>query len=181
MENIGNDNKNLVIIIVVIVTVLLSSTYAFLSFNTDNNSAGGEGGCFEVDYTATVIGSSNLVSTEEEPTMAFSTITISKDEGCEIYTEADVVIHTNSEGTTAPISEYEALKYKVVSSGDVISSGVITTVGDLIIATVPITDSEVSYDIYIWVDSDISNGEYDGKNYSGYIFAESRQTSTVKN
>lgn len=181
MDNVANDNKNLIVIIVVIITVLLSSTYAFLNFEVVDDSATGEGGCFEVDYTATVIGSSNLVSTEVEPTEPFSRITILKDESCEIYTEADIYIHTNANGTTANISGIQALKYKVVSSGNVLASGVINAIGDLKIVTVPITNDKVYYDIYIWVDSSVSNGAYNQETYSGYIYAESRQSSTVEN
>ena len=189
MENVGNDNKRLFIIIVVIVTVLLSSTYAFLSLEDSTNSATGEGGCIDVNYEATVIDASNLISTDTEPTEAFSTITLSNKDNCEVYTEFVIKVNTSADETTANIGN-DALKYNVscsvaggVTSNVFTSSGSINVTGDLEIATFNFDEPTVDVatcDVYIWVDSSISKGSYNGETYSGYIYAESRQSSTVK-
>ena len=60
-----------------------------------------------------------------------------------------------------------------------ISEGLITQKGDTLVATVPLTDSTVNYTLYVWIDSSLSGGNYDNTSYSGQIFAESSQTSTV--
>ncbi len=47
------------------------------------------------------------------------------------------------------------------------------------LAIVPLTVDPVEYQVYLWIDSGISNGQYDNKSFSGYIYATSEQSSTV--
>ena len=61
-----------------------------------------------------------------------------------------------------------------------ISEGLITNKGDILLATVPITNTSTNYTIYIWVDSSLSNKQYDETKFTGYIYAESDQTSTIE-
>ena len=109
---------------------------------------------------------------------AHTTVTLSKDTSCKIYSEANIFLHTDN-STTAPISSVHALRYKIFMESTLLSEGVITNLGDVLLATVPLTDNQVQYTVYLWIDSDLSSGSYDGTNYSGYIYAESNQTSTV--
>lgn len=183
MDNTKTNNIKLIIIITVIIVFMLSSTYAFIEFSAIANTTSTEAGCFEVNYTAQEINASALVSTTNYLEGAKSEVVLSKAEDCEIYNEASIYIHTNASATTAPINDYQALKYKVLnSSNTVLSEGAITTTDgtDVKIATVPLTTTATTYSIYIWVDSDISQGNYNETTYSGYIYAESIQTSTIK-
>ena len=52
--------------------------------------------------------------------------------------------------------------------------------GDVKLATVPLTKNVTTYDVYLYIDSNISNGYFDAKTYFGYIYASATQTSTVK-
>ena len=62
-----------------------------------------------------------------------------------------------------------------------VSEGAVTSMdSDTVLATVPLTDTKTEYKIYIWIDSTLSKGAYNDKAYSGYIYAKSTQTSTVK-
>ena len=51
--------------------------------------------------------------------------------------------------------------------------------GDTLLATLPLEDTEITYTIYLYIDSTLSLGNYNDKNYSGYIYATTEQTSTV--
>ena len=51
--------------------------------------------------------------------------------------------------------------------------------GDTLLATLPLEDKEVTYTIYLYIDSTLSLGNYNDKTYSGYIYATTEQTSTI--
>lgn len=183
METTKTNIKSLIIISLIIV-FSLSATYAFLNLSASaNNATTGNGGCFLVNYSGQAINNSALVSTTNYNEGASSQVVLSKASNCEIYTEADIMIYTNTT-TTAPISD-GALKYKIeIISGDgqIISGGEgsITTTGDTTLATVSLTETATTYVVYIWIDSSISKGAYNGTTYSGYLYANSTQTSTIK-
>ena len=137
------------------------------------------GGCFNIDYTGQNITTANLSSTNNYKNGSKTTITISKSSSCKIYTEANIYIHTNNT-TTAPIDTVQALRYKIVSEDNVEYDGYISRFCDVLMATVPIEDISKTYTVYIWIDNSKSYGEYDGKSYSGYVYATSIQTSTIE-
>ena len=137
------------------------------------------GGCFNIDYTGQNITTANLSSTNNYKNGSKTTITISKSSSCKIYTEANIYLHTNNT-TTAPIDTVQALRYKIVSEDNVEYDGYISRFCDVLMATVPIEDISKTYTVYIWIDNSKSYGEYDGKSYSGYVYATSIQTSTIE-
>ena len=173
-------NIKSLIVIILLVVFSLSATYAFLTLSASSNSATGTGGCFNVNYSAQAINNTALVTTTNYTEGASSDVILSKNENCDIYTEADIMIHTN-DTTTAPISD-GALKYKILQGSNIISEGSITTTdpADTKLATVTLTETATTYKVYIWIDSSISAGNYNGKAYSGYLFANADQTSTIK-
>ncbi len=180
-----SENLKSIIIISLIVIFSLSTTYAFLNISSPTGNAEGQAGCFEVAYVKGADINSSLESSETNPQNTSTELKLSKSEECQIYTEADIYIHTN-DTTTAPITSTQALKYKIegtnlLKDGKTVNSleGVINTLGDQKIATVKLTTTPTNYKIYIWVDSTISQGNYNDKTYSGYIYASSTQTSTV--
>lgn len=183
-----SENVKSIIIIGLIVVFSLSATYAFLNLNASNSTNEVAAGCFIVDYIKGSDISSSLESSETNPQSTSTELSLSKDEDCQIYTEANIYIHTNEPpATTAPITTNQALKYKVVGmhilddGGTEINTveGVINTLGDQKIATVKLTTTPTIYKIYLWVDSTVSQGAYNEKTYSGYIYASSTQTSTI--
>ena len=173
-----------IIIIGLILLFSISSTYAFLTLNATNSSATGQGGCFVVSYSGDAITGIEVSSGAAYTSGAHSTVTLYKDSTCKIYSEASIYLHINT-GSTIPLSPsnvaYESFKYKVMSGSTEISSGVVTgTIGnDFLLATVELSNTVKSYDVYFWIDSATSIGEYDAKSFSGYIYAISTQTSTV--
>ena len=179
--NINRSNIKLTLIIGIMVTAVLGATYAFLQLESSNSTASGEAGCFKVNYNSEVLSSSDLVSTINYLEGSHSQITLSKDTNCKIYTEATIYVHTNTT-TTAPLADTQALKYKVLLNGTEKATGVINSINsDIELTTVELTNTPTTYDIYIWVDKDISQGAYNGKSYSGYIYATSTQSSSIKN
>lgn len=173
-----NTNIKTLIIIILLVVFSLSATYAFVNLSAIDNTATGTGRCLDVNYSGQAINNSALVSTTNYTEGASSVVTLSKATGCDIYTEADIMISTNS-NITAPISD-GALKYKILQSTQVISEGSITTTGDTKLATVNLNTTATAYTVYIWIDSDISQGNYNNKTFSGSLWAQAVQTSTIK-
>lgn len=177
------ENLKSLIIIGLIVTFALSATYAYLTLSTNQNTTNTLAGCFEVSYTGQNITQSSLKSTENYLEGASSQITLSKAENCEIYTQADIYIHTNTPTLETDLTADDlakgALKYKILEGRTSLAEGSITATGDKKITTVDLTTTTKTYTIYIWIDPTISNGSYNGKTYSGYIYATSIQTSTV--
>jgi len=177
-----NTNIKLSIIISLIVALSLSTTYAYIEITNDNNTASGDAGCFEVNYNAQAIDGTTLQSSDNYDPEKYSTVTLSKNENCEIYTEASIYLHTNSENTDAPLSD-GAMKYKIMQGNTEIASGTINEVTqdseDQLLKTVDLTENAITYTIYLWIDSTISQGSYDGKSYSGYLYARSTQSSTI--
>lgn len=163
------------------VVFALGATYAYMNITISNNNATGQGGCFKVSYTGTAINSDPpLQSTTNYLEGKQSQITLNKATDCQIYSEATIYIHTDPDATTAPIDTTQALKYKILQGETVISEGTITDKeNDKALATVTLTETETVYDVYIWVDSTISSGAYNGTTYNGYFYAKSSQTSTL--
>ena len=161
--------------------LITGSTYAYLYLeNSNSNSITGTGKCDVVNYKGEDINSNDLVSTTNYLEGVQSKITLSQNENCKIYTSVNIYLYTN-DTTTAPIEEVSALKYKLFQNDSLLSEGTITKKGETLLATVPLTVTPIDYDIYLYVDSNVSKGSYNEKNYSGYIFAESSQTSTISN
>ena len=145
-----------------------------------NNMASGTGGCFEVSYVGDNIDAGNILSTDNYLEGAHTTVTLSKSSSCKIYTEANIYIHTNPT-TTAPIDTTEAMRYKLITEDNVEYNGFVKKSCDSLLATIPITNTPKTYTIYIWIDFNLSGGFYHDTTYSGYIYAESSQTSTIEN
>ena len=187
------ENFNLTILIFLAVVISLSVTYAYIELTPGAASATGQGGCFNVNYyvngeestTDDKIDITTLQSTTNYSEGASANITLSKNEDCEIYTQALIYIHTNydSNPTTAPPLSNGAMKYKIMQGTTEVSSGTINAVTaeseDQLLATINLTTTPTTYTIYLWIDSSISGGSYHNKTYSGYFYASSTQSSTV--
>ena len=158
----------------------IGGTYAYLSLGNSNSTATGKGYCNSVFYEGTNINASNLTSTTNylEGSKTDVKLYYENDE-CSIYSSVNIYLHTNNE-TTSPITSVHAFKYKVFNGSTKVSEGVITSKGDVKIATVPLTRTSTTYSVYLYIDSNVSNGYFDNKTYSGYIYASATQTSTVK-
>lgn len=171
-------NIKLIIIILLIVTLATSATYAFLNLSAQNNTATGQGGCFNVGYSGQEITDASLQSTTNYKEGAHSQITLYKDATCKIYTEASIYLHTNT-NSDIPLANNNAFKYIILNGSTKIAEGIITR-DEKTLATVTLTTEQKVYDVYIWIDSNISNGAYHNKSFSGYLYANSVQTSTFK-
>lgn len=176
------ENSKLIIIILILLTISLSATYAFLNLSASGASDANQGGCLQVNYTGQAINNSSLQSTTDYTQGATSDITLSKNANCDIYSEASIYIHTDAAQTDAPLSN-GALKYKVMQGTTEINSGSIAAVDeqseDQLLATVTLTSTSTTYTVYLWIDPEISQGTYNEKTYTGYLYASSTQSSTV--
>lgn len=98
---------------------------------------------------------------------------------CDIYDKASIYIHTN-DNTTTPIENTSSLKYKVLINETIIAEGTINSKEDKKLATVPLTEKEVTYNFYLYIDSEKATTDFDNTIYSGYIYASAEQTSTLE-
>lgn len=178
-----NRNVRTSVVVLMLIVMSLSATYAYLLVNSTNTTSSTQAGCFVVNYTGQSINNMALQSTNDYTQGEMSEIVLSKNSDCEIYTEASIYMHTNANSTDAPL-ENGALKYKIMSGNTEISSGVIEAVSvgneDQLLTTVELTTTDTTYNVYLWIDPNVSKGSYNGKTYSGYIYANSTQTSTIK-
>ena len=173
------ENLKSIIIVGLVVIFSLSATYAYINLTATPSNVTGTAGCFNVSYTGQNITNASLKSSATYPEGTTTTVTLSKDTSCKIYTESQIYLYTKST-TTAPISN-GSFKYRVEKAGTKVSEGTITKTGaDTLLATVPLTDTKTEYKIYLWVDSTTSLGTYNDTSYSGYVYAKSTQTSTVQ-
>lgn len=180
------ENLKSLIIISIIVMFSLSTTYAYLSLSASSSTEAGDGGCFEVAYEkGQDITGETLKSTTNYLNGGHTQMTFSKTADCDVYTEATIYLQKDEEVSDEEFLNFlgPAFKYKILSGGTEIESGAITssleTSNGIALATVPLTTTETTYDIYIWIDSTISNGSYNGKIFSGYLYASAVQTSTI--
>lgn len=154
-------------------------TYAYLSYNAvSENFGNGDGYCDRINYVSQAINSDDLLSSVDYLEGVNTTVTLSYDPSCAIYKIARIYLHTNTT-TTAPIVEYPSIRYKVFNGSTLVSEGIISQLGDTIMATVPLTLTATGYKVYLWIDSDLSDGHYHDTVFSGYIYAQSDQTSTI--
>ena len=168
-------------LIVMYAVIIMTSTYAYQEFSINNNNSSGTAGCnnFIVSYTGQNLTASSINTSEDYTEGAKATVTLSKNSSCKLFTEANIYIKTNT-STTAPISTTEALKYKIFNGSSQISEGIVNAKNDLLVATVPLTDTATTYIVYLYIDSSLSGGEYTGTTYSGFVHATSTQTSTIE-
>ena len=143
-----------------------------------NASVAGSAKCNGINYQGQEINASNLSSTTNYLEGAKSTITLSQSEDCKIYSYVNIYLHVD-DNITAPLESVKALKYKLITEDKIEYNGTITTKGDSLLAVVPLTSAPKSYQVYLWIDSEISNGQYDNRSFSGYIYATSEQSSTI--
>lgn len=184
-----------IIIVGLIVTLTISSTYAFMNLNTDNNSTTGNGGCFQVSYTGTAVTNIEIEAGgnyTDSGASAHPIVKLSKNSSCKIYTEASIYLTVDST-SQIPLAQSEvvneptainAFKYKVMKGSTEVSNGTLlkgnnTGTYDILLATVPLTDTQTTYDIYLWLDMNLSLGAYHEKSFSGKIYAKSDQSSTL--
>lgn len=187
-------NLNLTIIISLIIVISLSATYAYVELRASDSTSTGEAGCFEVDYTGgPSLNDADLIfqSSTDYVEVQSTYVILSKNEGCQIYTEAQINLYTDlSIDDAAPLCLEEdsdgyteeacSMKYRVMQGDNLISEGTVAAQTDQELATVPLTTEPTTYTVYLWIDSSTSNGLYNGKSYSGYIYATSIQSSTIK-
>ena len=157
--------------------MVTGGTYAYLEMKK-NASVAGSAKCNGINYQGQEINASNLSSTTNYLEGTKSTITLSQSDDCKIYSYVNIYLHVN-DNITAPLESVKALKYKLITEDKIEYNGTITTKGDSLLAVVPLTSDPKSYQVYLWIDSGISNGQYDNKSFSGYIYATSEQSSTI--
>ncbi len=194
-------NTILILLIGAITIFSIGTTYAFLNINANSNNQTGQSGCFEINYTGTIgkydsindeLESSDTYTGPYENDTGFASVKFSKASSCKIYDKLNIKLHTNSE-TSLQLLKEGALKYRVVNSsnnseywdGEIKTTSTTSSELDTTLApNVALINTEKTYKIYLWVDTSIShnsNYNYDGLKYSGYIYADTTQSSTIKN
>ena len=175
------------IIVGLIVVFSISSTYAFMYYSANSDDSSGTGGCFQVSYEGTAVNNVAVIAGDaysDDGVSAHPIVKLSKASSCKIYTEASIYLSVN-ESSQIPLVQSNpasgAFKYKVMNGSTEVASGVINKSNDdILLGTVPLSNTVTTYDIYLWIDQTISNGAYDELSFSGKIYAQSVQSSGIK-
>ena len=173
--------SSLVMILLIYIILITGGTYAYYNIQADNNGITGIGSCGNVSYNGTNVIGANLNTTTNYTEGAHSEVTVSKTANSG-YVEADIFIHNNSGSVPFNVGAegYDAFKYVVLDGSTIIGGGIITKSNeDQLLATIPLTTTSRTYDVYVWIDASLSHGLYSNTSYSGYIYAEAICESTV--
>ena len=162
---------------------ITGGTYAYLSLSAVASSAiSGSAGCGVINYNGTNVLNEDIQTSENYTGGVHSVITMYKSSNSG-YGEATIYLHNNTSSVlpfASSNSASNAFKYIVLDGSTTISSGVVTKGSeDQVLAIIPLSTTSKNYDVYLWVDSSLSNGAYNGTSYSGYLYATADCDNTL--
>lgn len=178
--------RNYILLMITVISLgllLTGGTYAWLTFNgitVGNNTLTGNTSNFLMDYSASLTGTLYPSSTYEGGLSGTVTAMINEESSVSsavgtLYLYADS--NTSSilyEGTELGI----ALKYAVLSGGDVVESGTVNSNiiktgvpnGMIILDHIPIQNTKnYTYTVYVWLDGNLVDNRYLDLSFSGSI------------
>jgi len=172
--------------ILAFIALIAGLTYAWYTWRSNNVIINGTSGCFTILYTnGPDIGN----GTEDPASIDMSstymgglstTVSMGVSTSCNITGTGTIYLYTNTTGTSSVLLSEGALKYAVVASGSVVSSGSITSAAlgnDIpIYNNFNLSSGAVTYTVYVWLDGTIADNDYVDTTYSGYIHASAVQT-----
>ena len=178
--------------VIMFAALIVGATYAWLSFNANvtNTVANGTTLTYWVDYgKGTDISDIPILVTGTTSTAAEVTLTAKRPQGS-IADNIKIYISTNASASTDIITSSKALKYVICEtscnasfSGNTIralenENTVEIFSGTLEGTTSSSTNKTHTYKIYFWLDASLITNSHIGAKYSGYIHADSTQSTT---
>lgn len=171
-----------IIVSTIFILMIAGSTYAWFNWKSDNANISSKSNCFVINYgISQEIGFSDashfLTMGEDYTSGLFSTVSLSINPNCTgIKGVGTIYLNTNVIGTDDDILT-EGLKYTVVrktgSNSEILTSGTITSTEKIkLLEDINITTNTYTYEVWVWIDSNIFDNNYNKANYSGYISAE---------
>ena len=176
--------KMLIITSIIVFILSIGSTYAVLTWNSDNTLISGNTLCFSIGYSkgqditfGTVNSSGEVVNgmtastSFNRNTSASTTVGFKRKNNCLIYGKGTIKVNISS---TADLST-GALKYIIYDNNDTqIKTGSITTSGESTIYDNFDIINTVTYTIYFWLDSNYIDNSYLEATFTGTIDASAR-------
>ena len=163
--------------VVAFIALIAGVTYAWFTWASENTIINGQSGCFNIVYDKGTDVSGTLTPSATYEGGVSATVKINISNACDITGEATISL--NTEETTTLDLAAGAVKYAVYQGASEVSTGTISSTGDLELATVTLTRAATAtteYTVYVWIDGALSDNSYTGKTYSGYIHASATQT-----
>ena len=175
------------IIGVLIFTItIIGITYAWFIWHSSNINITGSSECFTIDYgISQEIGANQaagLTFGESYTDGLYAVVTLGLNSLCSnISGSGKLYLNTNTAGTDTEILG-GALKYTVVRVNGVtktaVANGAITSTNRItLLDNINLTSlsGTYTYEVWVWLDGNIADNNYYGKEYSGYISAEANQ------
>lgn len=158
------NNKKIIIsggIVLAIILIVSMSTYAFLSWSSDNISITGTADCFDIDY----LKGEDIGSIDNPALFTFtssyteglsSSLQVNISSSCNITNGTGTLyLNTDTEVTSEVLLSNGVLKYQVLDNSTEVSSGSVTTGtnGKLAIySNIDITTETKTLMVYLWID-----------------------------
>lgn len=173
--------------VLIFIIVVSGITYAYFTWRSNDVVISGSSKCFVIDYgVSQEIGaadiSENISIGNSHRDGSYAEVTFNLDGNCSgAKALGTLYLNTNDVGTDAEVLT-GALKYTVIKKTDitsrVVSDGVITSTDTITLLDdieLSAESQDYTYQVWVWIDSSLSDGSYIGSHYSGYISAEAEQ------
>ena len=177
------------------IVAIAGLTYAMYTTSVSSNTITGGHECITINYTKgedVAASELNFVSNYTE-SPAQTEIVFYQDASCGnnlgtlyIYTNQNssdsLITGLTTDGQTHGVLKYTVTKQIGSQSATEIATGYITNKGDTAIEVGKLENTSTTYKVYLWLEIDetgtITNSTISEAQYSGYIHASARQTST---
>ena len=174
-----------VLAVVAIIVVVGGATYAWYTWRSSTITISGTSGCFTIDYTKGTDISGGIKFSEGYTGGRTTGVVMGIHTGCTVTGTGTLYLNTDTENTTELLLTGGALKYQVKVGNNLVAAGVINNTSGTVSGnyrTIPIYSgfalsqgSTTTYDVYVWLDGELTNNDYAGAVYSGYISATAAQ------
>jgi len=190
--NIKLSKTKLIIICLSIITLIAGTTYAIITWNSNNTKLAGNTMCFDIAYTqgqdinfGTVNSSGVVVNGMtasldfDESTSASTTVTFQRKPNCELYGIGTIKANISVSPNNVTMSK-GGLNYVIKNNNTsaTVKTGTITQAGTTTIYDNFIINESITYTIYFWLDADYIDNTYLEATFSGTI--ESSAISTTE-
>jgi len=154
-------------------------TYALFTWNSDNINKKVSSKCFNVLYTKGTDISGAINPSSNYTGGLYTTVKMNIDSDCDIKANGKLYLETKNE-TSNNLFREGLLNYHVVKGSTVVSSGPITSKGEIEIDLGELTAStsaSTSYTLYVWIDYNLVENTDAFSSYLGSIRGEAIQFS----
>lgn len=168
----------LIFFIIFVSAVIVSLTYAF--FYAQSSATGFEGkSCFDISYVKGQDVEGELNAGTSKDTGFYTDVKIKMASSCNTIGKGTLYL-TTKENSTMDFTD-NALKYSIVVNNTVVKTGSVNgTANQILYDNFTVNTTDVTYRVYIWLDSSLEEDDLTDELYYGFIHASVVSASEVK-